>query len=496
LTRSSDQDFRDALEEIESNFLSYQRRYINAERVRLGKGYRGPLFLGVEKAVRTGFTYSHSYKHSKKRALRHPNLPKINELFASKSLLTAMEYRSYHVKWAEMWNTLKPGLIPIDKWTQTKCVYPGGDIMIVSSEPNAFRGMQGDISLDEFAFHDSPDELFATAQSRTLFLPEGQISVFSSHSHPETTFARLMSAARRGRGPFGTKEGMYFRVTMLEAVADGLALKADGDHRRFLVPDGNGGYTPESRELCDQAFIERIRSTCATEDDWFKEYMCEHSRTAQLVQEAEYDALLAKQPIPDSLDWSKAYNPLYVGIDFGRTKDLTVVWVWEHGIDPNEKTAEYMRDVLRPVCVLAMFNTQYNVQLNRIKQLLSHPQIQRVSCDQGVLGGPLTEALKDDLGSIIEAIAIGPSKKGPLMEDMRGMIHQKRVLLPDDGDIRSDFLSMRRVPPAKATTGGMVKYEGGTLKTHGDYYCAAALGLDAARKAAGITLALAREEEW
>lgn len=127
-----------------------------------------------------------------------------------------------------------PGAIDLSKWTTEKAVYPGGDVLIVSSDPNAFRGMEADITLDEFAFHDRQDELFAASQSRIQWLEDGQVCLISSHSHPDTTFARLESMAQRKKGPFGGDEGAYFRVTLYDAVEEGLALKVEGKHKQLL----------------------------------------------------------------------------------------------------------------------------------------------------------------------------------------------------------------------------------------------------------------------
>ncbi len=212
-------DFQKALDDTLQEFLPYQRRYI-ADQKR---------FVLVEKAVRIGVTYSHSFKASLKRVARSPSLKKSNELFASKNRTTATEYLSYHKKWAEYWNSLfGTGFIDLSRWTTEKAIYPGGDILILSSDPNAFRGMEGDVSLDEFAFHEQQAALFSAAQSRTQWLPDGQVSLISSHSHPETVFARLAEKAKTD------PQWGHHRTTLPDAVEQGLALKVPGRHQDLL----------------------------------------------------------------------------------------------------------------------------------------------------------------------------------------------------------------------------------------------------------------------
>jgi phage FluMu gp28-like protein len=231
--------------------------------------------------------------------------------------------------------------------------------------------------------------------------------------------------------------------------------------------------------------------------------MCQCSKAAQLIPSADYDRLLCNYPVPDSLDNDRQYGPLFVGIDIGRTHDLTVIWVWEQGRDPSKDVPDWKRDVLRPVCVRAIFNEPFDEQEKQLLEIClkdghERPEIQKIVPDQGGIGYNLTESLKSEVGNIVEPMTIGPSKKGPLVESLRALVQQKRCLLPDDPDVRSDILSMRRVAPK--VQGGQIRYEGGTQKTHADYYIAAALGLYAATSFGGLTLTMARtfedEDDW
>jgi phage FluMu gp28-like protein len=200
-------------------FLPYQKRYI-ADRTR---------FVVNEKAVRTGITYSHAFKSSWKRVFYREK--KSNELFASKNRTTASEYLGYLKKWAEFWNAVfGEKIVDLSTWTSEIARFPYGDVLILSSDPNAFRGMEGDVTLDEFAFHEQQSALFSAAQSRIQWLTDGQVSLISSHSHPETTFMRLAERARAGR-----ENWSHHRIDLYEAVRQGLALKVPGLHQKLLV---------------------------------------------------------------------------------------------------------------------------------------------------------------------------------------------------------------------------------------------------------------------
>lgn len=210
-----------ALQDTFAKFLPYQLRYIK-DRSRK---------IVCEKAVRIGITYAHSWKMAYKRVYRDPRAKRNNEYFASKNLKTAAEYLGYHRKWAEFFNKLHgEGFIDLSKWTTEKAAYPGGDIIIVSSDPDATRGVEGDQTGDEFAYAEQQARQYAAMQSRIQWLEDGQIHLISSHSHPETVFMRIADSARRGN-----KEWSLHRTTLPEAVAQGLALKVPGSHQDLLV---------------------------------------------------------------------------------------------------------------------------------------------------------------------------------------------------------------------------------------------------------------------
>lgn len=200
--------------------LPYQLRYI----------YDTSRWIAVEKSVRIGMTYAHSYKWAKRLTFSDPNRQQ-REIFASKNRVTAGEYLNYHRKWAEAFNTFVPGLVDLSRWTTEIARYPCGEILIVSSEPNSFRGLGGSPTFDEFSFHMQQDELYAAGQSRLMHVPDGQMTLISSHSHPETTFARVCNEARMKKNPFSLHS-----TTLPEAVAQGLALKVHGEHLKLLNP--------------------------------------------------------------------------------------------------------------------------------------------------------------------------------------------------------------------------------------------------------------------
>jgi phage FluMu gp28-like protein len=457
----SSEQLANAISTIESRFLPYQRRFI----------YDTTRFLADSKAVRTGITYSQSYKSSKKRTFRHPDLPKTNELFASKNRMVASEYIRYHRDWAEAWNALMPGLIDLSSWTTEACRYPGGDVYILSSDPNAFRGMEGDVTLDEFAFHDQQDALFAAAQSRIQWLKDGQVSLVSSHSHPETTFNRLVQDWRK------KKDGLHsvHEVTIHDAVREGLAEKVWA-HRLTEFPD---------RDTLRKAFVKSIRDTCLSPEDFAREFECRPAALSELIWPSTYDAV-AVEPVPDFLDPHKSFEygggrscELFFGIDCGRAKDATVVWVIARYPDP--KIGYW---IYRTVCVKVIDRDtcggtmpHFGEQHKMVEGILSHPQIAFGYIDQGAQGRALADSLHEQFGYVVQPLGMGAKNKGEMLELLRAFAQTERITFPSDNEkTKQSVCCIRRV----ATPSGGLKYEGSTSFDHGDRGIAAALAIYAA----------------
>lgn len=457
LPQLSPEDLSKAISATLDEFLPYQQAYI----------YDANRFVAVEKAVRIGITYAHSFKASLKRVMRDPFAKRSNELFASKNRQTASEYLSYHRHWAKYWNTLfGESFIDLDKWTSEVGRYPGGDIIIVSSDPNSFRGMSGDVTLDEFAFHEQQNALFSAAQSRSQWLDDGQVTLISSHSHPESVFAQLVNDHRAD--PEKAVVQSVHRVTLYEAVKQGLALKVPGKHRDCVR--GRHSKDPKKIEQCNAAFIESIRKTCLSEEDFAREYLCEPAKLSALVSADEYEKCVIENAVPDHLDAGVPFGELFMGVDCGVRHDLTVLWALQRGFN---KAGE---SCYRSVCVKPIRGMSFPEQAQVLSPMLRHDDICKGFIDQGVQGRSLADAVKDYTGSIIEPYQFTGPRKAEMYERLRAFIQMRRISLPPNPDCKRDFLSVRR----EVTQGGAVKYEAGGRLSHGDYFAACALALHAA----------------
>jgi len=462
--RTTAAELKLAIQKIESCFLKYQLDYLyDRRKIRV-----------IRKPVRCGWTFAHSWWSLKKRLWRDPDLPKLNEIFVSKNLITATEYVGYLRQWGRALEELDTGLLDMGKWTSELVRLPGGDIRIVSSDPDGFRGMGGDVTLDEIDFHDQQDKLYSTAQSRADWIPDGQISLFSSRSlNPMTWFSGFSETIRTKRD----RNFSFYHVTLDDCIRDGLAFVQPGEHLSLL--DG----TEAGKQKCVEAFLAFHRSKCATEEDFRREYYWEASRQRQLVTPAVYDACIVRDddglasPTPDVLDVDRWSNyDLYLGVDCGRVHDLTVAWVLAHRVDDTK--SDHLRDEYRTICVVALKNMSFAHQREILGPIICCPHITKGLIDMGTVGRELADSAQDETGGIVEAYAVTAPRKGMMLERMRAMIQQQRVSLPPDPPIRNSILSMRR----ETTASGNLTYAGGTADDHGDYAIALGLALEAAKQ--------------
>lgn len=428
-----------------------------------------------EKSRRAGFTWAEAF-WSTSRRLMFP----FDHLFSSADEDSGVEFLEYCRDFAEAFNRfLGEPYIDFSEWTKTTALFPNGSrILVLSSNPKNFRGKQGDVSMDEAAWHERFAEAFKAAQPCLMWVPDARLHVFSSHSGESHPFYLMCDQIRAGKkGP----DWSLHTVTIEDAVRDGLALKVPGPHQRWLS-------LPGGRQKCDRAFIKGLRDQAATQEDFDQEFMCRPGKTSTLVKAHEYDAV-ALWEVPQSLDPRTPRNDLFVGIDCGRVKDLTVVWVLERGHDPSPSTPDHLRDVFRTVAVRAFANTSFPEQERQILSMLGARigDIAGVWIDQGSVGRGLADTLAEELGDIVRPVGIGNKQKAEIGEVVRQFVQQQRVSLPkNDPQARASILAFRR----KFTEAGTVIYDGHTDFDHCDYFIALGLGLLAAGDSLGFTTSL------
>ncbi|HFD2987770.1 TPA: phage protease [Escherichia coli] len=131
----------------------------------------------------------------------------------------------------------------------------GFKIQALSSRPSNLRGLQGDVVIDEAAFHESLDELLKAAMALTMW--GARVRIISTHNGVDNLFNQYIQEAREGR-----KDYSVHRITLDDAIADGL-------YRRICyVTDQE--WSPES----EQKWRDDLYKNAPTREDADEEYGC------------------------------------------------------------------------------------------------------------------------------------------------------------------------------------------------------------------------------
>lgn len=386
--------------------------------------------------------------------------------FCSASLKTSVEFINYCRTWCEVINAAAGcELIDLTDTTTTEIRFPKGNkIIALSANPDALRGRSGSVCLDEIAFHEKPAEMYKAAQPVSLW--GGKLRLISSVSTPDSWFNTQVSRIENNELPWS-----LHKATIIDAVEEGLAVKVPGDHQN-LLPD---------KKACDKAFLDNLKAEVGSDAAWSQEYLCEAASHSMLIDPAAYDKI-ALEEVRTRLNEETHYGDLFVGVDIGRVKDLSVVWVLERGVD--KEAPIHLRDVYRTVACVSVKGMSFEAQAQLISGFVGNPNVVKCCVDKSGLGMQLAEQLWNEHGSVVEGVSISAPVKQDLVERTVKFISQERVSLPMDEGIKSDIICMRRIVTEK----GNISYDGKSNIGHCDHFIALAMALRAADKASNINL--------
>ena len=319
---------------------------------------------------------------------------------------------------------------------QLEVVLPGGVRIIgLPANPHTARGFTGDVLLDEFAMHAFDREIWS-AMFPTVLRGEGELDVASTPAGKSNVFYQLRSNQR-----FSTST-----VTLPQAIAQGLNVDA-----------------------------EEIRQAMGDETLYRQEFLCEFidEATALLTYDqiaACADPTLVLCECVDALSGDP--RELFIGVDVGRLRDLTVAWVLAR-----------QADSFITVAIFELSNAPFRVQAELLAELLMLRRVRRCCIDAGGLGMQLAEqAIERFGGHRVEAITFTPALKFQIASALRIAVESQRIVIPNDERIRNDWHSVERT----VTDSGYFRLTAPRAHgSHADRFWAAALAIHAADLGSG-----------
>jgi phage FluMu gp28-like protein len=336
----------------------------------------------------------------------------------------------------------------------------GKRIHSMSSNPDAQAGKRGGRILDEFALHPDPRKLWAIAYPGITW--GGSMELISTHRGSHNFFNGLIREIRENGNP---KKISLHRVTLQDALDQGFLYKLQA-----ALPADH-----DVQAMDEAAYFDFIRSGCADEESFQQEYMCNPADDD--VAFLEYD-LIARCEYGASDVWEvdleesrRRRARLFAGLDIGRKKDLTVLWVFELLGD-----VLYTRKVVE---LKAMSKPDQEKVLWPIMALMD-----RTCIDYTGLGiGWGDDAVKQFGQYRVELVTFSGRVKEELAYPVRGAMEDSKLRIPYNPHIRADLRAVTKV----TTPSGNIRFTAERSENgHADRFWALALGKHAASTPANL----------
>jgi len=370
------------------------------------------------------------------------------------------------------------------RYKQLEIVFPNGSRIIgLPANPDTARGWSANILLDEFALHRDSREIW-----KSLFptVTRGyKIRMISTFKGKTDKFYELFFGAPTLQTYTGDEyehvgeRGGWSKhfIDIYQAVRMGLD----------LVDDEGKPIEPED-----------LRLALNDDDAWQEEFECIPSDevsaflTHELISAVE-DVKLEKEPVwagkliaaaeanylefkrtkvrpalpLDVLSKIEFLGELFVGMDIGRKKDLSVIWL-DQKVDTFLQTA----------AVIELKRQPFFVQEQVLHAILSRKEFRRACIDETGIGAQLAEGAQDLFGSYrVEGIPFTAESKETLAVGLKQNFEDRGSQIPSDNVIRSSLHSVKKF----ATTTKHFRFDAERTDAtgHADHFWAKALSTQA-----------------
>lgn len=425
-------------------FLPFQSKWIKDEsRIKL-----------MEKSRQIGISWSTAYGTDERAAAQGA---RFDEWVSSRDDIQARLFIEDCKLWAGIMNLAAKDMGEVvvdvkDKLTAYVLQFASGRrIHSMSSNPDAQAGKRGSRVLDEFALHADQRKLWAIAYPGITW--GGSMEVISTHRGSHSFFNGLIREARERGNP---KRISLHRVTLQDALDQGFLYKL----QQALPADA------EQQDMDEAAYFDYVRNGAADAESFDQEYMC--IAADDDAKFLEYGLITACE-YSGGTDWQRGLEGpftgrLLCGVDIGRKKDLTVLWVVEQLGDVfytrHVETMERMRKSAQEAIMWPWFEI-----------------CDRICIDATGLGIGWCDDAQDKFGeSRVEAVTFTGQVKEALAYPLRGAMEDRAVRIPDDPLIRADLRKVQKV----VTAAGNIRFVAeSTPDGHADRFWALALALHA-----------------
>ncbi|EKA8003528.1 hypothetical protein OMG64_003492 [Salmonella enterica] len=469
-------DISDAKPEQEPVFLGYQQKWFLDE---------SGVVIG-QKSRRTGITWAEAGRNvinaakPKKRGGR-------NTFYVGSKQEMALEYIAAVALFARAFNRLaKADVYEQTFWDSEKkeeiltymVRFPNSGLKIqaLSSRPSNLRGLQGDVVIDEAAFHEGLRELLKAALAMRMW--GCCVRIISTHNGVDNYFNELIQEVLAGR-----KDYSLHTITIDDAIADGLykricyvtdqvwspeaqiawreslyrdaPTREDADEEYGCIPKKSGGaYIPHA--LIELAMVRGIPIlTFEAPEDFLSR--------AVWLRESEINAWCEThlKPLLTALNPRSRYS---FGEDFARRGDLTCFTVLE--ITEDLQKREAFRVELRNM----PYEQQKHIMLyilERIARLIG------AAFDATGNGGFLAEAALERFGpELVDCVMLSAKWYGEWMPKLKAEFEDQNIFVARHQTTLDDLRHIKVTNGIPQIDKGRTRDENATAagsRRHGDF---------------------------
>jgi len=418
--------------------------------------------LGVEKGRQLGFTWI-----SAARILRRILTSKVpqDHYWISRDEFTAKMFLNDVIQWIGFLNILKnhgkefkQSIVDMSGVQTMKITFDcGSNIFVMSSSVNAIAGKRGHIYIDEAALHKDFQQLFDIAKPATRW--GFTLTFFSTHRSKQNYFYKLIEKIKKGEIP----EAEVLSITLLDALNDGYLNTLN--YKNALV--GKKQYTS------NQEFFDEEKAQASSEEMFLQENMCIPADAEQTQAVREDDLARVMFPQMDLFTSPSKGKKYYAGIDIGRNRDLTVIWICED-VSTNKQPMLVTR------FIETMSQTQFSKQEKRMVEVLNLWKPRHCMVDGTNVGANIAENLEKRFG-FCEVFKFTAKTRPKGISDLCAFIRRDPVALkiPNNNEVWEDFLSIQRYINKYGQEDFFIPAHTGSSNSHGDRFQSMVLCLQA-----------------
>lgn len=328
------------------------------------------------------------------------------------------------------------------KANATEILFSNGSRIIgIPANADTARGYSANVILDEFAYHEHAEEIWAavfpyiTNEINNQFV----LRVGSTVNGRNNKFWQL----------FAERDSLFrkYRVTVEDAVAEGMPIN-----------------------------IPMLKKAIADPDIWQQEYLCIPVEGATTL--LSYDLIHAAQSHEASIESPYEFldtpgRVFYAGIDIGRKHDRTVIWVCE--VFGSRIITRFVR---------VMRHAEFERQRQVIFSFLERNGVKRVFIDATGIGAQLAETAQKAFPHKVEPVQVTAAVKNEIFLGMQRDFQGGSVEIPYDSEdleisLEEDLHNVQRV---FTSSGNVLYYSPHNADGHSDGAFALALCLHAIRE--------------